>query len=145
MPLLLFLNHAPLVVFALDQGGRSVLAPIISSDPDKVDAPMKYLVASMAVLACAMGPVQAQSVGDPMKRAVIARQVCAECHAVERGQRQSSNAHAPAFEAVAKMPGMTSIALTAALRTSHRVMPDIVLSDEQLRNVVAYFLSLKQS
>ncbi len=105
---------------------------------------MKYLIALMAVLACAMGPVQAQSVGDPMKGAAVARQVCAECHAVERGQRQSPNAQAPAFEAIAKMPGMTSIALTAALRTSHRVMPNIVLNDDELRNVVAYFLSLKQ-
>jgi mono/diheme cytochrome c family protein len=104
---------------------------------------MKY-VALMAVLACAAEPVRAQDVGDPTKGMVIARQVCAECHAVERGQRQSSNAQAPAFDAIAKMPRMTSIALTVALRTSHRVMPNIVPSDDQLRNVVAYFLSLKQ-
>lgn len=109
----LLLNRVAGVVFALDQGGRSVLAPIMSSDRDKVDAPMKYLIALMAVLACAMGPVQAQSVGDPMNGAAIAR-VCAECHAIERGQRQSPNAQAPAFEAIAKMPGMTSIALGGA-------------------------------
>jgi mono/diheme cytochrome c family protein len=104
---------------------------------------MKYVAGLMAVLASATGPVWAQGVGDPVKVA-IARQVCAECHAVERGQRQSSNAQAPAFEAIAKTPGMTSIALTAALRTSHRVMPNIVLSDDELRNVVAYLLGLKQ-
>jgi mono/diheme cytochrome c family protein len=105
---------------------------------------MKYLAASMTVLTCAAGPVRAQDVGDPMKGAAIARQACAECHAVERGQRRSSNARAPAFEAIAKTPGMTSIALTAALFTSHRIMPNIVLGDDELRNVVAYFLTLKQ-
>ena len=105
---------------------------------------MKYVVALTAVLACATGPVRAQGAGDPAKGAAVARQVCAECHAVERGQRQSSNTQAPAFEAIAKTPGMTSIALTAALRTSHRVMPNIVLGDDELRNVVAYLLDLKQ-
>ena len=105
---------------------------------------MKYLVALTAVLACAVGPVRAQDAGDPKKGAALARQVCAECHAVERGQRQSSNAQAPAFEAIANTPGMTSIALTTALRTSHRVMPNIELSNDELRDVVTYFLSFKQ-
>jgi mono/diheme cytochrome c family protein len=105
---------------------------------------MKCVVALTTVLACAAGSVRAQDAGDPMKGAAIARQVCAECHAVERGQRHSSNAQAPAFEAIAKTPGMTSIALTAALRTSHRIMPNIVLSDDELRDIVTYLLSLKQ-
>jgi hypothetical protein len=39
---------------------------------------------------------------------------------------------------------MTSIALTAALRTSHRIMPNIVLSDDELRNVMAYLLGPTQ-
>jgi mono/diheme cytochrome c family protein len=105
---------------------------------------MKYLVVSMVVLACAAGPVRAQDAGDRMKGAAIARQVCAECHAVERRQRQSSNAQAPAFETIAKTPGMTSIALTAALRTSHRIMPNIELSNDEPRDVVTSFLSFKQ-
>jgi mono/diheme cytochrome c family protein len=105
---------------------------------------MKYVVALMAVLACAMGAAQAQGLGDPMKGAAIARQVCAECHAVERGQHPSSNAQAPSFVAIARTPGMTSIALTAALRTSHRAMPNIVLDDDELKNIVAYLLDLKQ-
>jgi mono/diheme cytochrome c family protein len=104
---------------------------------------MKYVVASMAILACAAGPVRAQDIGDPLKGAVIAHQVCAECHAVDRGQRKSSNDRAPAFEEIAKTPGMTSIALTAALRTSHRLMPNIILADDELKNVVAYLLNLK--
>lgn len=104
---------------------------------------MKCVVALMAVLACATGPVRAQVSGDPVKGTAIARQVCAECHAVEQGQRRSSNARAPTFEAIAKTPGMTSIALTAALRTSHRLMPNIILADDELRDVVSYLLTLK--
>jgi mono/diheme cytochrome c family protein len=97
-----------------------------------MEASMKYLASLMTLLTCAAGPVRAQDVGDPMNGAAVARQVCAECHAIEREQRQSPNAQAPAFEAIAKMPGMTAIALTAALRTSHRIMPNIVLSDDEL-------------
>jgi mono/diheme cytochrome c family protein len=103
---------------------------------------MKYVVAVMAVLACTKGPVRAQDVGDQVQGAAIARHICAECHAVERGQRRSSNVQAPTFETIAKTPGMTSIALAAALRTSHRLMPNIVLADDELRNITAYLLSL---
>jgi hypothetical protein len=47
------------------------------------------------------------------------------------------------FETIAKTPGMTAIALTAALRTPHRTMPNVIVADDDLRNVVAYVLSLQ--
>lgn len=104
---------------------------------------MKHVML-VAVLACAACPVGAQDMGDSSKGAVFAGLVCAECHAVQRGERRSPNPRAPAFEVVARTPGMTSIALTAALRTSHRTMPNLVLSDDETKNVVAYLLGLKQ-
>ena len=73
----------------------------------------------------------------------IAEQVCSECHAVGRGRRPSPNGEAPPFAAIAETPGMTPIALTVALRTSHRNMPNIILSDDELRAVVAYIMSLQ--
>ena len=60
-----------------------------------------------------------------------------------QGRRPSPNAEAPPFAAIAETPGMTPIALTVALRTSHRDMPNIILSDEELRGVVAYIMSLQ--
>jgi mono/diheme cytochrome c family protein len=104
---------------------------------------MKYFVVLVAVLAWGAGSVHAQDAGNPLKGEAFARQVCAECHAVHRGERRSPNAQAPAFDEIATTPGMTSIALTAALRTSHRLMPNIVLSDDELRNIIAYLLSMK--
>jgi hypothetical protein len=44
---------------------------------------------------------------------------------------------------IAATPGMTSIALTAALLTSHRLMPNIMLEPDERRDVIAYILSLK--
>jgi hypothetical protein len=40
-------------------------------------------------------------------------------------------------------PGMTTIALTPALPTLHRQMPNIVLQPDDRRDVIAYILSLK--
>jgi hypothetical protein len=38
---------------------------------------------------------------------------------------------------------MTSIALSAALNTSHRTMPNIILQADEQADVIAYILSLK--
>jgi cytochrome c len=89
------------------------------------------------------GLVQAQDVSERLKGASFAQQICAECHAIQGGQPRSPNGQAPTFETVAKTPGMTAIALTAILRTSHRTMPNIILTDEDLRNVIAYIMTLK--
>ncbi len=75
----------------------------------------------------------------------MAKQICAECHAVEKGLFLSRNAAAPRFEDIANMPGMTATALAAALQTSHRTMPNLVLDSGQLANIVAYIQSLKRA
>jgi mono/diheme cytochrome c family protein len=101
---------------------------------------------SMSVgLAMSPRPVATHAQGAQAARdgKAIAEQVCSECHAVGRGRRPSPNAEAPPFAAVAETPGMTPIALTVALRTSHRNMPNIILSDDELRGVVAYIMSLQ--
>ena len=85
----------------------------------------------------------AQGAGDAAKGRQFAQQICSECHNIDKGQRPSPNGSAPNFETIAKTPGLTAIALTAALRTSHRTMPNIIIPEEDLRNVVAYVLTLQ--
>src|SRR6266446_4987459 len=104
---------------------------------------MTRIVTLAALITVTTGLVQAQNVPERLKGAAFAQQICAECHAVQAGQPRSPNGQAPTFETVAKTPGMTAIALTAILRTSHRNMPNIVLADDDLRNVIAYILTLK--
>ena len=105
---------------------------------------MKRIVALAAFLIMVTaGLVQAQDVSERLKGASFVQQICAECHAVQAGQPQSPNGQAPTFETVAKTPGMTAIALAAILRTSHRTMPNIIIADDDLRNVIAYIMSLK--
>ena len=73
----------------------------------------------------------------------LARQVCAQSHAIDKRQARSPNSAAPRFETIANAPGMTSIALNAALQTPHRLMPNLILDRDQRVNVIAYILSLK--
>ncbi len=103
---------------------------------------MKRIMALIAFLSMAEA-VHAQNSDTYMSGKAVAEQICSECHAIREGQARSPNGIAPPFEQLANTPGMTSIALTAALRTSHRVMPNLILSDEQLRGVIAYVLSLR--
>jgi hypothetical protein len=44
---------------------------------------------------------------------------------------------------VANTPGMTATALAVWLTTSHPTMPNIVLEQQDLDNVVAFILTLK--
>jgi mono/diheme cytochrome c family protein len=110
---------------------------------------MKFHVAaaSVAIAAFAMAGAapgaHAQTAGDAAKGRAFASQICSECHNIDKGQRPSPNGLAPNFEKIARTPGLTAIALTAALRTPHRTMPNIIIPDDDLRNVVAYVLSLQ--
>jgi mono/diheme cytochrome c family protein len=101
---------------------------------------LKLLLAGAAVTVA--WPVHAQE-GNVGRGAEIARSVCAACHIVARGQPVAPNGQAPPFFTIASAPGMTSIALSAALMTSHRLMPNIILEPEERRDVIAYILSLR--
>jgi mono/diheme cytochrome c family protein len=104
----------------------------------------KYvLLAAVIVLSIPATHAKAQEIGQPARGFDLARRLCAQCHAVQKDLGRSPNEHAPRFQAIASVPGMTAIALSAALNTSHRLMPNILLDAEQQTNIIAYILSLK--
>jgi mono/diheme cytochrome c family protein len=96
-------------------------------------------------------PAFAQQVGDPAAGFAVASEICAECHMVEAVEG-AFPAPDPLpfeelwplpFEEIANTPGITAMALFAWMTTTHPTMPNIVLEEEDLRDVVAYILSLK--
>ena len=88
--------------------------------------------------------VQAQDIGYIRQGRRFALDVCASCHAVRAGQTRSPLATAPSFEAIAKTPGMTAAALNFWLTAHpHPTMPLLILSSQQVRDVSAYILSLR--
>jgi mono/diheme cytochrome c family protein len=105
---------------------------------------LPYLSFMVIGAAVAAWQVHAQELGDLQQGRTLAQQVCSECHAVGPADARSPNALAPRFEAVAATPGMTATALNVFLHTSHRAMPNLILTADQTNGIIAYILSLKK-
>jgi mono/diheme cytochrome c family protein len=98
-----------------------------------------------AMICVAAGSANAQQIGSVQEGRRLAREVCAECHAIDNADGGSTNPDAPTFKVIANTPGMTSAALTVALQTTHRTMPNLVIKGDASQNIIAYILSLKES
>lgn len=104
------------------------------------------LIGSIAIAATALAGPSAMAQDTPAAGLAIARLLCSECHDVERSpQPRSPNSAAPPFATIANVPGMTGMALSAALQKPHRSMPNVMLDANQLGGIVAYVLSLRRA
>ena len=82
-------------------------------------------------------------IGDPDSGHELAREVCEQCHVIERGSVGAHAKNAPEFWAVADDPAMTALALRVFLQTPHKNMPDFILSEQETDDIIAYILSLR--
>ena len=89
--------------------------------------------------------LRAETGPDPQAGRALAEKVCAQCHAVRPGEASSPRRSAPSFQRIADTPGMTATALTVALRTSHRTMPNIMLDQTETREIIAYLTGMARS
>jgi mono/diheme cytochrome c family protein len=95
-----------------------------------------------AAMAQDVGDVPIGEIGDPQAGFDYARANCAGCHALS--QEPAPNPKAPRFRDVANTPGMTATAVRVWLQNAnHPTMPNIVVEGQDLRNLTAYVLSLK--
>jgi mono/diheme cytochrome c family protein len=99
-------------------------------------------VPAVALAAVATTAANAQEGGNARAGLELARDRCADCHAVERGNRRSIRSGAPAFTVIANSSGMSARALAAVLQSPHRDMPDIMLAPRERADIAAYILSL---
>ena len=106
---------------------------------------MSILQKTLIPMLVAMIPSAAmsQEIGDAAKGMDYAIEVCSECHAVRDGEPKSLLSEAPSFEDIANTSGMTAIALTVWFKSQHPTMPNIKMTDEEMRNVIQYIISLK--
>jgi mono/diheme cytochrome c family protein len=100
-------------------------------------------IALAALLAANATSTWAQQTDQSKAGHALASQICAQCHAVDKQSSSSPVAAAPRFEDVANSPGITATALKAFFQTSHRTMPNVILTADQMDGLVAYILSLK--
>ena len=106
---------------------------------------MRRLYPALAAIPLTAGPALAQGQelpGDPAAGRVLAEELCSACHAIPGQGPVLEAPSAPPFQALAADPAVTGIVLTAYLRTLHPP-PTFVLNEEQLNDVVAYILSLR--
>jgi hypothetical protein len=86
-----------------------------------------------------------EGIGDSVEGFFVAAELCSYCHAILPEEPESPLPQATRFHIIADTPGMTERALIVWLTTSHpfRTMPHLILEPEELRNVVAYIISLR--
>jgi cytochrome c551/c552 len=84
--------------------------------------------------------------GDVATGRIFARDACKSCHVVEPTNASPRIAViGPDFQDIANTKGMTATALRVFLTTSHPKMPNLILTPEQLSDVITYILSLRES
>jgi mono/diheme cytochrome c family protein len=102
----------------------------------------RLAILTLILLFAALSSVTAQETGDPQAGAAYGKQYCAKCHAI--ADEDASPEHtAPRWKDVANTSGMTGTALRVWLQSSHPTMPNIILEPNDMSNVIAYILSLK--
>lgn len=103
----------------------------------------KRIVLPILAFLCVAIPAFAASV-DPMMGGKLAKTECVACHAVGgEADAKSPEPKAPRFVDVASMPSTTELSIKVFLRSSHRSMPNIMLSDEEIDSVASYILGLR--
>ena len=99
----------------------------------------------VAVFFALFSAAEAQEVGNVEAGHAYAKKICADCHAVERGEKESPYLDLPTFQAVADSPGITERALAVWLQNPHPNMPNFILPQADMDNVIAYIMSLKSA
>ncbi len=102
---------------------------------------LRRLFPLLIVIACAPAALAQQR--DPAPGRRIAERDCTLCHEVRPGETgPGAMASAPPFQLVARMPSTTELALRVFLRSSHAGMPNILLGEAEIDDIVAYIVSL---
>lgn len=102
------------------------------------------LAGSLLLAPMTVAPAVAQDlVGDADAGARFAQRVCAACHVVGGDWPANPRNPAPAFERIAAEPSATPLSLRVFLNSPHRNMPNLILSETETDDVIAYILGLR--
>lgn len=99
---------------------------------------------ALAGLLAAAGAALAQPRPNPADGRLIAERWCAACHLVAPDQR-AATAGAPPFAEIARRHAGATGMLEGFLADPHPPMPDLSLTRQEIRNLVAYIMSLKEA
>jgi mono/diheme cytochrome c family protein len=97
---------------------------------------MKRAILSAVALLALAASANAQSITNGKR---VAENICSDCHLIDSTEMRGK---APGLAAVARMPSSTELALKVFLRTPHAAMPAVMLSTDEMNDVVAYIMCL---
>lgn len=100
--------------------------------------------AAAAVATALFAPVHAQLPPNVKAGRQVAEKLCVGCHIVTPDPPNSTvSADIPAFQTIANRAGQTVDTVVGAILIPHPPMPNTNLSREEVTNVAAYIMSLK--
>ena len=95
-------------------------------------------------LALPLGSSRAQSgPGDARHGHELAARLCTNCHVIDR-QASTIRADVPSFPTIASRPGISAEHLAGRIIIPHPAMPGVPLTTAEIRDIVAYILSLRK-
>jgi mono/diheme cytochrome c family protein len=101
------------------------------------------LYAIAAVTLAAQFPALAQPLGSPSSGHQIAMTICGSCHTIF-APMLSRTEFPPSFEDIANLPSTTALSLKVFLRSNHNQMPNLIFSDAEADDMIAFILNLKR-
>src|SRR5512140_3364644 len=108
--------------------------------------PMRHIAFSSLFIAAALA-LPAEALAQPDNGHSLGRQVaielCSSCHRVTEGQPRTGT-NVASFIAVANMPSTTALSLKVFLRSNHKGMPNLIVSEPDTDKLIDYILSLKR-
>ncbi len=104
-----------------------------------------FLASILSATLLASLPAYAQDLpGDVSAGHEFARDVCSECHYVEREWADLYVYEAPSFVEIARNSDHSELSLRVFLKTPHVTMPNLILTEDQTSDVISWILSLRE-
>jgi len=106
---------------------------------------MRHGAGLLLITTLALLDPSAADAADIAEGAKLARTICAACHSIadDPGAR-SAVVDAPRFMDIAAAPATTETSLKVFLQSTHKTMPNFILSAVERDAVVGYILSLRK-
>jgi cytochrome c len=87
---------------------------------------------------------QPTSPADAGRGHELAARLCTNCHAIDRETSGPIRADVPNFPTIANRPGANAEHLAGRIIVPHPAMPGVPLTRAEIRDIVAYIVSLKK-
>ena len=96
----------------------------------------------LALLATSALAQPAPPPGSQQRGRELSERLCSNCHAVDARPSATLRTDVPSFPTIAGRPGVSAQRLAGAIIIPHPAMPGVQLTVAEIRDIVAYILSL---